>query len=99
MESFIFFKPFILLIDRILSLIVIVLFLQVIISWLIAFNIINTQNRMIYQQIHTLNKLTEPLLSPIRKILPDLGSVDISPVIFLLILYFLKDMIHQYLPL
>jgi YggT family protein len=99
MESFIFFKPFILLIDRILSLIVIVLFLQVIISWLIAFNIINTQNRMIYQLIHTLNKLTEPLLSPIRKILPDLGSVDISPVIFLLILYFLKDMIHQYLPL
>jgi len=80
-------------IDLVLSLYIFILFVNVIFSWLYAFNIVNAHNpfvRMIGQLLYT---LTEPVLRPIRRILPNLGAIDISPLIVLLIIYFLRKYI------
>jgi YggT family protein len=62
---------------------------SVVFSWLIAFNVVNTHNRIIFTIWDFLNRVTEPALRPIRRILPNLGTVDISPVILILALEFL----------
>ena len=71
--------------------------ISAILSWLIAFNVINTSNRFVYTVVDFLWRLTEPALRPIRQVLgrflPNLGGIDISPVILILILYFLRDLI------
>lgn len=59
-------------------------------SWLYAFNVVNTSNRFVAQIGEFLYKITEPALRPIRRILPDLGGIDISPIILLLIIYFIR---------
>ena len=64
-----------------------------ILSWLIAFNVVNTQNRFVYSVADMLYRLTEPALRPIRSILPNLGGVDISPVILILFLLFIRDVV------
>jgi YggT family protein len=64
-----------------------------ILSWLIAFNVVNTQNRFVYSVAETLYRLTEPALRPIRSIIPNLGGIDISPVILILFLLFLRDVV------
>ena len=64
-----------------------------IMSWLIAFDVINMRSSAAYSLWRTLNNLVEPVLSPIRSVLPDFGGVDISPVILLLLLQFLRDLI------
>jgi YggT family protein len=63
---------------------------MVIMSWLISFNVINTHNRFVAVLWDALVRLTEPVLAPIRRLLPDLGGLDISPIIALLALYVLK---------
>jgi len=80
-------------IDLILSLYAFILVVNVIFSWLHAFNIVNAHNqfvRMIGQFLYT---LTEPILRPVRRILPNLGAIDISPLIVLLVVYFLRKYI------
>jgi YggT family protein len=64
-----------------------------ILSWLIAFNVVNTHNRFVYQVADMLYRLTEPALRPIRSILPNLGGIDISPVILILFLLFIRDVV------
>ena len=64
-----------------------------ILSWLIAFNVVNTQNRFVYSVADMLYRITEPALRPIRSILPNLGGIDISPVILILILLFIRDVV------
>jgi YggT family protein len=64
-----------------------------ILSWLIAFNVVNTHNRFVYQVTDLLYRLTEPALRPIRNILPNLGGIDISPVILILFLLFIRDVV------
>jgi len=64
-----------------------------ILSWLIAFNVVNTNNRFVYQVADMLYRLTEPALRPIRSILPNLGGIDISPVILILFLLFIRDVV------
>jgi len=64
-----------------------------ILSWLIAFNVVNTNNRFVYQVADMLYRLTEPALRPIRNILPNLGGIDISPVILIIALMFLDQLI------
>jgi YggT family protein len=63
---------------------------QVILSWLIAFNTINTTNPTVRQFLAALEKMTAPLYRPIRKVLPDFGGLDFSPVVILLVLSFLS---------
>ena len=64
-----------------------------ILSWLIAFNVVNTSNRFVYSVAETLYRLTEPALRPIRSIIPNLGGIDISPVILILILMFIINVV------
>ncbi|MBR2692008.1 MAG: YggT family protein [Aquamicrobium sp.] len=62
-------------------------------SWLFAFNVVNPRNQVVNTIGNALYRLTEPALRPIRRILPDLGGIDISPIILLLILFFLRQFI------
>ena len=83
----------VLLIERIIDLYVWVLIINVIFSWLVAFNVLNTQNRFVNSILEVTYKLTDPPLNYIRKFLPNLGSIDISPIILILALIFIKDLI------
>ena len=78
---------------QILKLYSYVVLANVVISWLVAFNVLNTQNRFVSIVLEFTYKLTDPPLNYIRKFLPNLGSIDISPVILILALIFIKDLI------
>ncbi len=79
----------------IISLLTFIVFAWVIVSWLLAFNIINTRNQVVYQIVKTLDAIINPLVAPIRKIIPSFGGLDFSPIILLFALYFLQDWIMQ----
>ena len=70
---------------------------NVIISWLIAFNILNTQNRFVYSILEFSYRLTDPILNKIRRFLPILGSLDISPIILLLLIWFIEMCMKLYI--
>ena len=91
-------NPFIWLIITVIQLYTYIVIATVILSWLIAFNVINLHNPVVRQIAYILGQLTEPLLDPIRRTLPSLGGLDISPVILLLLLYFLQRLILWYVP-
>ena len=68
-----------------------------IMSWLLAFDVINFRNNLVRSVWNFLNGLTEPLLRPIRSILPNLGGIDVSPIILLLLLFLVEDIIQRYI--
>ena len=70
---------------------------NVILSWLIAFNVLNTQNRLVYSILELSYKLTDPILNKIRRLLPNLGSLDISPIILLLLIWFVEMCMKLYI--
>jgi YggT family protein len=75
-----------------------VIIISAILSWLIAFNVINRHNQVVYMIADSLQRLTEPALRPIRNVMPDFGGLDISPVVLILVLIFLRDVvIHGWL--
>lgn len=84
------------LINAVVNIFIFILIVQVIMSWLIAFNVVNTRNRFVYMVADISYKLTEPVLRPIRRILPNLGGLDISPVVLILLLYFVRDLLFEY---
>ncbi|MBN8531788.1 MAG: YggT family protein [Alphaproteobacteria bacterium] len=90
-------NPFIFIISQIISIYTIVLLVWVIMSWLISFNIINRHQPFVYRVNDVLNRLVEPALKPIRRFMPDLGGVDISPIILILLLQFLERAMLYYL--
>ena len=90
-------NAFILLLDRIIYLYVWVLIINAVISWLIAFNVLNTQNRFVYSVLEFTYKLTAPPLNYIRRFLPNLGSIDVSPIVLILLIYFVRDLIRNIL--
>ena len=67
--------------------------IQAVLSWLIAFNVVNTHNDFVRQVYGTINQMTEPLYRPIRRIMPDFGALDFSPMVVLLILYILMNVV------
>lgn len=83
-------NPIIWLILTVLNLYFYVILAVVIMSWLIGFNVINGANPYVRQISYALHRLTEPLLGPIRRFLPDLGGIDISPIILIFALLFLE---------
>ena len=83
------------LFNQIVELYIWVLIINAIASWLVAFNVINTGNRFVYIVLETTYKLTDPPLRFIRNYIPNLGSIDISPVILILGLIFLKNFINE----
>lgn len=87
--------PLLALLYHLIELYTWVLIIGVITSWLIAFNVINLSNQFVRMLYDIVTRLTEPLLAPIRRILPDLGGVDISPVVLILLLWFAKDVIAR----
>jgi YggT family protein len=68
-----------------------------VLSWLIAFNVVNTRNQVVAMIADMLYRLTEPLLRPIRSMLPNLGGIDVSPVILILLILFLENVIIRYI--
>jgi len=64
-------------------------------SWLIAFNVVNTQNRIVFMIGDFLHRITEPALRPIRRFLPNLGGIDISPIVLLLLLFFIQRLLIE----
>ena len=68
-----------------------------ILSWLVAFNVVNTSNQFIYTIGDFLHRITEPALRPIRRFLPNLGGIDISPVILILVLFFAQRLLQNVL--
>jgi YggT family protein len=70
---------------------------MIIMSWLISFNVINTRNQFVDQVWRTLNALTEPVLNPIRRIMPNFSGLDISPIILFLIIIFIQQVIGHYI--
>ena len=70
-----------------------VMIVQAVMSWLIAFNVINTHNEFVRSVWIALDRLTQPLYRPIRRVMPDLGALDLSPMVVILIIIILKDFI------
>ena len=88
MGSFLFF-----IVDSLLGLLVVAIIVSAILSWLVAFDVINLRNRAVYSVAHFLDAVTRPVLRPVQRIIPPLGGVDISPIIVLLVI----QGIRQYL--
>ena len=82
---------------QILKLYSYVVIANVIISWLVAFNVLNTQNKFVYSILELTYRLTDPILNKIRRFLPNLGALDISPVILLLLIWFIEVCMKLYL--
>ena len=80
----------------VLDLYVWLLIASAILSWLVAFNVVNMRNQFIRTIVEMLYRLTEPMLRPIRRMMPNLGGVDISPVILLLGLFFVREALRYY---
>jgi YggT family protein len=78
------------LIDTVIGLYVTLVIAQVVLSWLVAFNVVNTRNRFVYLVGDFLYRVTEPALRPIRRVLPNMGGIDLSPVVLILGLYFVR---------
>ena len=74
-----------------------IVIINVIISWLIGFHVLNTQNRFVFMIFDFTNRLTNPILNRIRNVLPNFGTIDASPVVLLLALWFIKSLMYEYL--
>ena len=88
-------KSVLILFDQAVSLYIWILIINAIISWLVAFNILNTSNKFVYSILDVSYKLTAPPLNYIRRFLPNLGSIDISPIVLIFALLFLRNLIFE----
>ena len=91
------FGPILEIVDTILGLYMWVVILSVAMSWLYSFNMVNTNNRFVYAVGYFTHRLTEPALAPIRRFIPNLGAIDISPLVLLLAVFFLRRVIQNLL--
>ena len=90
-------KSILILFDNIVGIYIWILIINAIISWLVAFNVLNTSNRFVYSVLDVSYRLTAPPLNYIRRFLPNLGSIDISPVVLILALMFLRNLVFEML--
>ncbi len=86
-------NPFLWLILTIIKIYIYIILATVILSWLVAFNVVNGANPYVRQVVFALRRLTEPLLAPIRNRLPNLGGIDISPLVLLVALLFFQQLV------
>ena len=89
-------RSLVMLVDAVISLYIWVLIIWVVMSWLVNFNVMNTQHGLVRQVMDFLYRVTDPALRPIRRVVPYLGGVDISPVILILLLYFVRSLMFEY---
>jgi YggT family protein len=90
-------KSVLILFDNVIGLYIWILIINAVISWLVAFNVLNTSNRFIYSLLDISYKLTDPPLNFIRRYLPNLGSIDISPIVLILGLMFVRNLVFEML--
>ena len=88
-------KSIFILLDSIITIYLWIIIINAILSWLVAFNILNTQNRFVFSVLDATYKMTNPALNKIRRFIPTFGSIDISPVILILLLMFLRNIIFE----
>ena len=88
-------KSIFILLDSIITIYLWIIIINAVLSWLVAFNILNTQNRFVFSVLETTYKLTDPVLNKIRRFIPTFGSIDVSPVILILLLMFLRNVIFE----
>ena len=89
-------QSFVQLINSVINIYIWLLIASAVLSWLIAFNVINTSNRFVYTVGDFLYRITEPALRPIRRVLPNLGGIDLSPVVLILLLVFAQNLLIEY---
>ena len=90
-------KSIFFLLDSIITIYLWIIIINAILSWLVAFNILNTQNRFVFTLLNATHQLTDPILNKIRRFIPNLGSIDISPIVLILLIYFVRDLIRNIL--
>ena len=90
-------KSIFVLLDSIITIYFCVIIINAILSWLVAFNILNTQHRFVFSVLDATYKMTDPALNKIRKFIPNLGSIDISPVVLILLLFFIRNLFFELL--
>ena len=88
-------KSIFILLDSLIAIYLWVIIINALLSWLVAFNILNTQNRFVFSVLETTYKLTDPVLNKIRRFVPTFGSIDISPVILIVALMFLRNLVFE----
>jgi YggT family protein len=89
-------RSFVILIDTVIEIYVWILIASAILSWLVAFGVVNTYNRFVNTIGEVLYRLTEPALRPIRSFLPNFGGIDLSPMVLILLLFFLRNLLYEY---
>ena len=90
-------KSIFLLVDSVINIYIWLIIINVMLSWLVAFNILNTQNKFVFAVLNATHQLTDPVLNKIRRFIPNLGSIDISPVILILLLIFIRNLFFELL--
>ena len=88
-------KSIFILLDSVITIYLWVIIINALLSWLVAFNILNTQNRFVFSVLDATYKLTDPALNKIRRFVPTFGSIDISPIILILALMFLRNLVFE----
>ena len=88
-------KSIFILLDSVITIYLWVIIINAILSWLVAFNILNTQNRFVFSILDATYKLTDPVLNKIRRFVPTFGSADISPIILILVLMFIRNLVFE----
>ena len=88
-------KSIFILLDSLITIYLWIIITNALLSWLVAFNVLNTQNRFVFSILDATYKLTDPVLNKIRRFVPTFGSIDISPVILILGLMFLRNIVFE----
>ena len=89
-------KSIFILLDSLITIYLWIIIINAVLSWLVAFNILNTQNRFVFSVLDATYKMTDPALNKIRRYIPSFGSIDISPVILILLLLFLRNLVFEF---
>jgi len=90
-------KSIFFLVDSIINIYIWLIIINAILSWLVAFYVLNTQNRFVFAVLNATHQLTDPVLNKIRRFIPNLGSIDISPVVLILLLIFIRNLFFELL--
>ena len=88
-------KSIFILLDSLITIYLWIIIINAVLSWLVAFNILNTQNRFVFSVLDATYKMTDPALNRIRRFIPTFGSIDVSPVILILLLMFLRNIVFE----
>ncbi|MCG6119724.1 MAG: YggT family protein [Blastomonas sp.] len=78
------------ILDILLTVVTWFIIIQIVLSWLVAFNVVSMHNDLVRQMVESLNRITEPLFRPVRKIMPDLGMIDLAPMVVLLLIMIIQ---------